>query len=213
MRKLLIIILLLIFWKTVSYAAAWYDTGDPATANGSQGQGATSFVWVDHSSLLVLPAGTVSKLRAYTAKSTFAQGIKIALYTTGGSLIVGGTSTQTTGTNLWQEISVTPTVISAGTYYMALLSQDNASDLTWATLTASSGTSYVSFSSTYAAMPTSTIPSNGGNEPYQFFDGAFVTPASGAVIKTINGVALASVKTVNGVAIASVKTYMGAAAQ
>lgn len=46
--------------------------------------------------------------------------------------------------------------------------------------------------------------------PNQFL---FPTAAGGGVIKTINGLAIASVKTINGVAIASIKTYNGAATQ
>jgi len=62
------------------------------------------------------------------------------------------------------------------------------------------------------------IQSSGTTVTPRFLDGlSYVVheyvAAEGAVVKTINGLALASVKTYNGLAIGSVKTINGAATQ
>lgn len=66
---------------------------------------------------ITLPAGNVTKLAAWAATHTAGRNWRIGLYDASRNLVVQGTITKSaTG---WNEVSVTPTAVSAGSYIIA----------------------------------------------------------------------------------------------
>jgi hypothetical protein len=161
-------------------------------------------------------AGTGVSMQAYcwALNGNSSARIKYAIYLdSDGSLLSNGT-TNASGTlgasfnRHWEILNFTsaPTIsavnykIVAWANYDVYVGYDN---------TANTG---VYETATYGTWPASiTWERSGRNE--RFFIYATYTPAAAGVVKTVNGLAIASIKTINGLAVASVKTINGAAYQ
>ncbi len=145
-------------------AATWQDTLDPSISDTDDGQQNSSRL---HSTLIALPAGTVSKLRVFIgAVTTYsAPGLKVALYDNSGHLVtqpLHDISLPVGYLNSWKELNVPPTTIAAGTYRIAWMALSSGTYLTyrykngtgisdWSTAT------YASFAQSAFAAPYSHI--------------------------------------------------------
>lgn len=93
--------------------AAWAYSLQQADITGS-GENYTS---VMRNSPITLTAGNVTKLAAWAATHTAGRNWRVGLYDASRNLVVQGTITKSaTG---WNEVSVTPTAVSAGSYIVA----------------------------------------------------------------------------------------------
>ncbi len=114
-------------------AATWQDTADPVLSDSDDGQQSSSRV---HSTVISLPAGTVSKLRVFIGADTTypAPGLKIALYDNSGHLVtqqLHDVSVPVGYSNSWKELNVPITAIPAGTYRIAWISLSSGNYLTY----------------------------------------------------------------------------------
>ena len=94
-------------------AASWAYSLQEADITGS----AENYTSVMRNSPITLTAGNVTKLAAWAATHTAGRNWRVGLYDASRNLVVQGTITKSaTG---WNEVSVTPTAVSAGSYIVA----------------------------------------------------------------------------------------------
>ena len=157
--------------------AAWYDTGDPATADGFTNQQDSTIGFYDNIGL-VLPAGEMSKLRFHVVQDLFGNGNKIAIYNNAGTLLANATAT-VAGAG-WKEFNITPVTIGAGTYYLAAQTLNGGTDLQYSTKSGfSNGSTYQNVGgSTYAAFPPSTRLGSTTDLAVLSFFGVFLEPSA-----------------------------------
>lgn len=93
--------------------AAWAYSLQEADITGS----AENYTNIVRNSPITLTAGNVTKLAAWAATHTAGRNWRVGLYDASRNLVVQGTITKSaTG---WNEVSVTPTAVSAGSYIVA----------------------------------------------------------------------------------------------
>lgn len=115
---------------------------------------------------ITLTAGNVTKLAAYKTTHTTGRNLRIGLYDNSRNLIVQGTITCTaTG---WNEVSVTPTAVSAGSYIMAVNAVTDGDTVGYSTTIGTRAGK----NATYAPLP-DPLPANDGGAA----TGAFATRA------------------------------------
>ncbi len=162
--------------------ATWYDTGDPASADGSEDNFDQTITWNDNSGLLSLPAGTVDALRVYAASDITSTGIKIGLYDSSHNLVSGASGTNSNeglGAG-WKTVTFTPVSISSATYYISI-NANTSSGIFYAALTSqTSGTTFAHFGSGYASFPYASQGSQDSNRTTLLYVGVSVTVTSSA---------------------------------
>ncbi len=162
--------------------ATWYDTGNPASADGTRDQSDSAFWWSDNSGLLSLPAGTVDSLRVYANTDNTSNGLKLALYDSSYNLVTGANGTNASeGTGAgWKTVTFSPVSISSGTYYVSAVTQNNAGDFLYAVLTGQPATTSIfHFGSAYpTGFPPATIVTD-ANFAFLFYMGVQVTASTG----------------------------------
>lgn len=104
---------------------------------------------------ITLTAGNVTKLAAYAQTHTAGRNWRIGLYDASRNLITSGTITKSaTG---WNEVSVTPVAVSAGSYIVALNATVSGDTVGFSTTISTRA----SKSATYTSMP-DPLPANDG---------------------------------------------------
>ena len=105
---------------------------------------------------VTLPAGNVTKLAAYKQTHTSGRNIRIGLYDAGTRALVVSATITASGAG-WNEVSVSPTAVSAGAYIVAANATVNGDTLGYSTTV---GTRAVK-NATYASLP-DPLPANDG---------------------------------------------------
>lgn len=113
---------------------------------------------------ITLTAGSVTKLAAYKTTHTSGRNFRIGLYDNSRNLLVQGTVTATsTG---WNEVAVTSTAVSAGSYIMAVNAVTDGDTIGYSTTISTRAAK----NATYAPLP-DPLPANDGGAG----TGAFAT--------------------------------------
>jgi len=146
----------------------WVDAAEPAGAlNG--GFQANYLIWQP---ITLSSGGTCTNLRVYAYSSSVGT-VKIGLYSGAGSLLKdAGEITSKVGTLYWQEAGITSQSVSAGTYYVAMLTGDSTYINT---SFQSGGTSSYATGIPYAGGLPATLPA-GTTQAYTFCWGMNVKP-------------------------------------
>lgn len=132
-------------------AAVWAYSLQEADITGS----AENYTNIVRNSPITLTAGNVTKLAAWAATHTGGRNWRVGLYDASRNLVVQGTITKSaTG---WNEVSVTPTAVSAGSYIVATNAATGGDNIG---LSSSISTRSVK-NGTYAPLP-DPLPANDG---------------------------------------------------
>lgn len=147
---------------------------------------------------LKLTSGTKQTVTTFTTNGSASNIAKISATTAGQFAALSDSS----GTNTVTYTSLTDNLAMGGASWDASsgTNTNGGGNYGWVGMTAAPATTC------YAGTHSTNTSNNSG---WTFT----APPAGGSVIKTVNGLAVASVKTINGLAVASVKTINGAAAQ
>ena len=131
--------------------AVWAYSLQAADVTG----GAIVYTDILRSTPITLTAGNVTKLAAWAQTHTSGRNWRIGLYDASRNLITSGTITKSaTG---WNEVSVTPVAVSAGSYIVALNATVSGDTVGFSTTISTRA----SKSATYTSMP-DPLPANDG---------------------------------------------------
>lgn len=146
----------------------WFDS-TTATPDGTLNSSGPSFMeWV---AVSVTTGGTANKLRIHIDHNGHGASTtcKLALYNSGGTLLASGTGTVlATDTDLYLTVTISDTVISSGTYYVAF-----AASADFLFLDTKSGANGPFHAFSYSSFPPSTLPTEDGHVN-QYLAGVFV---------------------------------------
>lgn len=146
------------FQPRISISAAdgpnvWYDT--TTTLDGFIGIGASFMEW---DSVTVSASGTATDLRVRARGGLSDQTIKVAIYNNSGTLLTNGVTgiIAASSAEAWYSFSVTPYILPAGTYKLAICASGSVDVKVQTTGGAGTG-SYQT--QTYASFPPASLPS------------------------------------------------------
>lgn len=141
-------------------STVWYDSISYASTDSSIDQNLT---FVNYGATVnVSSGGTATKLRVGLGAIVFGSvGFKIALYDSSSNLVASATSTTGASSDVQREVSITPTVISAGTYYVVWIANSGAGGVFYKSKSGTSGSGI--YIVDYSAFPPSVLgPPDGG---------------------------------------------------
>lgn len=126
---------------------AWYYIQENTFNGADSSLAPANITWGDVTAV----TGTATQLGIHIATVNFAGTIRLMIYDSGGTLLQNAV-TATISTTGWHDVSITPQAVTAGTYILAYIGQDNdALDVSYNT---SSGTTY------YEAGQSGTAPAS-----------------------------------------------------
>lgn len=135
---------------------AWYDSVVLASTDGHIEFGPTAATEPLLAGKVTLPAGNVTKLRIGCKFGFATATCKIGLYDSSKAEIISTTVSLPATNDTITEVSITPTAISAGTYYIAVASDSNQQKV--GTLSGQpSGDSLITYTYGYSDAPMASL--------------------------------------------------------
>lgn len=149
----------------------WYDIDVLGNGNSDQfsNGGAASIDWWEN--VTVSQSGTATQLRVYIHQPVNGAGVKLAIYNSAGTTLLGSGTGASTGSAGYVTITMTSFSIASGTYIIACVSNNSSIGFYYNSGGAGSIFNGVG---TYAAFPPASLPTGVGPFSRNMIAGVFV---------------------------------------